>query len=432
MNRENAIEYISNVSWRESRLGLQRISALLQAMEDPQKQLHFIHVAGTNGKGSVCTMLASVLTAAGYRTGLFTSPFVNCFNERMQVDGRQIEDGELTLLTKEVQQYADAMEDHPTEFELVTAIGLLYFKRRECDLVVLEVGLGGRLDATNVIPPPLLAVITSIGLDHTAELGDSLWDIAAEKGGIIKPGSEVVLAPQQPLVEKAMDEICRQNEVPLHRTDFGLLEAEDTALEGQYFSWGEYRRLHLPLFGAFQLPNAATVLTALEVLAHKGFPVDETALRKGLGSVRWPARLELLAREPVFLLDGGHNEQAVNALAESLESYYPGAKWHFLVGVMADKAWKNMLETVYPLAQGFLCVTPDTPRALSAEVLATWLRSQGTVPVETCPSVRKGVEALLEEAGAEGLACAFGSLYMAGEIRAYFGLGTGGEKDVFV
>ncbi len=434
MDKKNAIGYIGSVSWRVSKLGLERMHTLMEAMGNPQDKLRFVHVAGTNGKGSTCSLLASVLTQAGYRTGLYTSPFVGCFNERMQVDHQNITDDELTALTEEVRRYADAMEDHPTEFEIVTAIAFLFFLRKECDVVVLEVGLGGRLDATNIIASPLLAVVTSIGLDHMAELGNSPAEIAREKAGVIKPGCDVVLASgiedsaQQVL--EAQAEACG---AAVHRVRQERLLPERAWLGGQTFRWDGDVELSMPLAGVYQQVNAATALTALEVLRQKGLVIGRLALQEGFSSARWPARLEQLHNAPVFLLDGGHNLQGVQVLAQSLEAFFPGRRWVFVMGVMHDKDWKEMAKVVLPLAEKIFCVAPDMARALPAEELATGLNQlAGALPLaQPCQDVRAGVKAALDAAGEQGLVCAFGSLYMAGTIREYFGFGVHCKEDFF-
>lgn len=435
MDRKNAIGYIGSVSWRVSKLGLERMEALMEAMGNPQQQLRFVHVAGTNGKGSTCSLLSSALTQAGYCTGLYTSPFVGCFNERMQVNGKNITDDELTALTDEVRLFADAMEDHPTEFEIVTALAFLFFLRKKCDIVVLEVGLGGRLDATNIIQPPLLSVITSIGLDHVAELGNSLVQIAKEKAGVIKPGSEVVLAAGlAPEAEAELEEEAQRCGAVVHKASMARFTSEHARLGGQTFRWDGAIQLSMPLAGEYQKINAATALTALEVLGKMGFSVGQQALRDGFAAARWPARLELLHKEPVFMLDGGHNLQGVQVLAQSLKSFFPSRKWVFVMGVMQDKNWKEMAEVMLPLAQRFYCVAPDMARALPAEELAKGLvdlQGGNHLPACPCANVRAGVQAALEAAGTGGLVCAFGSLYMAGTIREYFGFGVHCHEDFF-
>ena len=267
--------------------------------------MKFVHVTGTNGKGSTCAILASVLRAAGYRTGLYTSPYIFRFNERMQIDGAPISDAELCAVTEEVRPLADGMADHPTEFEMVTAIAFAWFASRNCDIVVCEVGMGGELDATNVIPAPEAAVLCNIGLDHTAYLGDTAEKIAATKSGIIKAGCDAVLYPCAPSVREVVADRCRRCGVTLHPVDMDTLVPVSHSLEGQEFSFGSLSGLHLPLLGRMQLRNAAAALTAVEVLRRRGWAIGEDAVRQGLAQVRWPVRFEVVRRKPLVVMDGG-------------------------------------------------------------------------------------------------------------------------------
>ncbi len=431
MDRQGAIRYMGEVSWKESRPGLARMDALLQSMGSPQETLQFIHVAGTNGKGSVCSMLSSVLIKAGYKVGLYTSPFVNCFNERIQVNGVYITDEEVVSLTQEVRTHADKLPEHPTEFELVTALGLLFFAKEKCDVVVLEVGLGGRLDATNIIAPPKLSVITTIGFDHTAELGNELEQIAAEKAGIIKQGSIVVSAPQKQAAASVLKERCEALSVPLFTTEIEHLTRLSSDIHGQRFCWKE-QEFCIQLVGEYQLENAAVALTAIECLKNQNYNINDTAIKEGLLAASWPARLELLSEKPVFFLDGGHNLQGAEVLAQSLQALYPGRKWHFVMGVMRDKDWRGMLQHVLPLAERVFCVASDRMRALPADELAQGIENwQKQLPTQACSSIVQGIESAIASAGEEGLVCAFGSLYTAGEVREYFGLAKYQKKDSF-
>ncbi len=416
MNVQEALTYIHSVSWKGSVPGLSRTQELLHRLGDPQNKLKFIHIAGTNGKGSTAAMLASVLQAAGYRTGLYTSPYITCFNERMQVDGRMIDDDELAQITQELRPHAEAMEDHPTEFELVTAIAMVYFARHACDIVVLEVGLGGALDSTNVISQPEVAVICNIGLDHTEVLGDTLEKIAQAKAGIIK-GGDVVIYRGQASVEQVFADACARTGARLHRADFDAIVPVSAALDGQVFDYGARKALLLPLLGAHQLKNAAVVLTTVDVLIARGWHISEQALREGLRTVRWPGRFELLRREPIFIVDGGHNPQCMASLAENLKTYLAGRPITALTGVMADKDYSDMYRIVAPYISRYVTVTPDNPRALRAEALAEALRVYGK-PVTACPTVAEGVAEALRQTGSGEAVVAFGSLYMVGDIRA--------------
>ena len=415
-NGAQAVEYIHSFSWLGSRLGLSRTRALLSAMGNPEQQLHFIHIVGTNGKGSTAAMLASVLTAAGYRTGLYTSPYIHHFEERMTVDGEEITGGELAEITQWVGTLADRMEEHPTEFELVTCVALEFYRRRGCDIVVLEAGMGGRLDSTNVIPVPEAVVITNIGLDHTAQLGNTVEAIAAEKAAVIKDGCPVILYEQSEGVTRVVKQVCEAHGATLTIARADRVELERESPEGQWWKWkGE--SLFVPMLGDNQRHNGAVVLHTLEAVAPK-YPVPAQAHREGLARVRWPGRFEVLSRNPWFVVDGGHNPQCAATVAENLTRYFPGKAPVLLMGVLEDKDRAGLCELVAPLAQAFVTITPPSPRALDAETLAHELTAYGK-PAYAAASIPQGVERAMELAGEDGLVCALGSLYSVGEIRTY-------------
>ena len=420
MNYQDALDYINGVQWLGSRPGLERVTELLRRLDEPQRRLRFIHIAGTNGKGSCAAMLASILKSAGYRTGLYTSPYLYRFNERMQINGQEIENGELAEIVTRIQPLADAMDDHPTEFELMTAAALLWYAEKRCDIVVLEVGLGGRLDATNVIDSPEVSVIMNIGLDHTAILGGTVEQIAAEKAGIIKPGADCVLYQQSEGVTDVIRRACEEKGASLHMADFSAIEPEFDSLDGQVFSY-KGDAYAIPLLGGHQRKNAAVVIETVEALRRRGWHIPQDALEHGLYAVNWPARFELVSEEPCFVVDGGHNPQCAKTVADNLLAYFPDRRRVLLVGVLADKDYAGMMEILAPAADAFVCVAPDSARALPAEELAAHLARFGK-PVTVCGSIREGVSETVDQAGEEGVACAVGSLYMAGEIRACFGL----------
>ena len=282
MNITEALTYIHSVCWRGSIPGLSRTQELLRRMGNPEKKLKFVHIAGTNGKGSTAAMTASILRKAGYCTGLYTSPFLFRFNERMNINGADIADEELAEITEFVKPHAEAMTDHPTEFELVTAIAMEYFARHRCDIVVLEVGMGGELDSTNVIDPPEVAVICNLGLDHTEFLGNTLEEIAQAKAGIIKPGCSAVLYRGSPSVEAVFEEACKARGVELCKADFSALVSRSHSFAGQVFDFGSRKALEIPLLGAHQLRNAAVVLTAVDCLIRRGWSISEENIRDGL------------------------------------------------------------------------------------------------------------------------------------------------------
>ena len=415
MTYEEALNAIHAVHWQGHKPGLERTRALLSALGDPHKALRFVHVAGTNGKGSTAAMLDSCLRAAGYRTGLFTSPYINRFNERVQVDGVPIPDGDLVRLVERVQPAAAAMADTPTEFEFITALGMLWFAEQRCDIVVLEVGLGGALDSTNVIDPPECAVITALGLDHVKELGPTLADIAAAKAGIIKPGSPAVSYGGAPEADRVIAAAARACGAPLTVVDFTRLRLRGAGLDGQTFDFDGLDGLTLPLLAGYQPRNAAVAVTALRALHARGWDIPDEAIRRGLASVRWPGRFELLRRSPPFLLDGSHNAHGMRATADSLRSLFPGQKFVFLVSIMADKDADEMLRLLLPLAKAFVTVTAPSPRAIPAADLAARIEALGgrAEPAASIPAAVERAAAL----AAGGPAAALGTLYFSGEVR---------------
>ena len=417
MTGQEAVAYIDTFQWQAHAPGLERIRTLLHAQGDPQKELKFVHVAGTNGKGSVCAYLASVLRCAGYRVGLCTSPFLEDFRERIQVDGKLIPPETLGELTELARPAAEAMEDHPTEFELITAVAMLYFRRCRCDIVVLEVGLGGALDASNVIDVPEAAVITAMGMDHAAILGPTLGDIAAAKAGIIKPGGAVVSFGGCPEADAVIRERCREQGAQLTEVDFSRLRVVGTGLDGTDLEFAPYGALHVPLVGLYQAKNAAVAVTTVEVLEKRGWEISRRALEQGLASVCWPGRLEVVRRAgPVILRDGAHNAHGMAATVESLRALFPGKKLTILMGVMADKDVEDMLKLLAPIAGQVFTVRPESPRAMPAEELAALVNRYG-VPAVPCAGVAAGLQAAAEAAGADGAVCALGSLYLVGEVR---------------
>ena len=415
MTYEEALNAIHAVHWQGHKPGLGRTRALLAALGDPHKALRFVHVAGTNGKGSTAAMLDSCLRAAGYRTGLFTSPYINRFNERVQVDGVPIPDGDLVRLVERVQPAAAAMADTPTEFEFITALGMLWFAEQRCDIVVLEVGLGGALDSTNVIDPPECAVITALGLDHVKELGPTLADIAAAKAGIIKPGAPAVSYGGAPEADRVIAAAARACGAPLTVVDFTRLRLRGAGLDGQTFDFDGLDGLTLPLLAGYQPRNAAVAVTALRALRARGWDIPDEAIRRGLASVRWPGRFELLRRSPPFLLDGSHNAHGMRATADSLRSLFPGQKFVFLVSIMADKDAGEMLRLLLPLAKAFVTVTAPSPRAIPAADLAARIEALGgsAEPAASIPAAVERTAAL----AAGGPAAALGTLYFSGEVR---------------
>lgn len=413
---EEAIAYIETQGWSKTRLGLERTRELLRRLGDPQRKLKFVHVAGSNGKGSCCCFTASVLQAAGFVTGLYISPQLVDFCERISVNGKRISHSELAGMTERVAAEADAMADHPSQFEISTAIAMLYFQAKACDIVVLEVGMGGRLDSTNVIDAPEVAAIMNIGLEHTEYLGDTLAKIAGEKAGIIKPGCSCVSYAGDPEALQVIEDVCHRNNVPLRIADFESLSPISASFKGQKFSY-KGKEYFIPLPGAHQLRNAAVVLEIMETLRERGFAVSDDAVRAGLAAASWPARGELLSEEPFFLLDGGHNPQCAQVLADMLQAYLPGEQVVFLIGLLRDKDRKAIINTIAPYAVSFVCLTPENSRAMPAEELAAEIREETGKSAVACGDIASGIGLAL---GTDDPVVAFGSLYLAGYIRQAF------------
>lgn len=420
MEIKEALDYVNGTRWRGAEASLRRIRELMSLLGDPQKKLRFVHIAGTNGKGSCAAMTASVLRACGYRTGLYTSPYLYRFNERMQVNGEMIEDEALCRHISAVRDKAEKMDEHPTEFELMTAAAMLYFLEEKCDIVVLEVGLGGRFDATNVVDTPECSIIMNIGLDHTAILGGTVEEIAAEKAGIMKKNYPCVLYEQKRSVMDVVAERCRELDAPLTTADFSAIEPVFDSLEGQAFRY-KGAMYALPLLGAHQLRNAAVVLETVGVLRARGWRLEDGDVEHGLYATNWPGRFELCAEEPDFIVDGGHNPQCAETVAENLMHYFPDNKRVLLIGVLRDKDYEKMTEILAPCADEFVTVAPDSPRALSAEELAGVL-SRFSKPVTPCASVAEAVDTAKELAGEDGMVCASGSLYLVGSVRYALGM----------
>jgi len=416
MNAQQAIEYIHSVFWKGSVPGLSRTFELLEKMGNPQNKLKFVHIAGTNGKGSTAAMTASILRKAGYCTGLYTSPYIYTFHERMQVDGQNISDEELVEITEFVKPLADSMVESPTEFELVSCIAFEFFKRRGCDIVVLEVGMGGELDSTNVIPAPEVAVITNIGLDHTDYLGSTLEEIAETKAGIFKEGGNAVIYRGTPSVEAVFEKVCAEKNVILKKADFDSIKSVSHGLDGQVFDCGEYKSLKTPLLGEHQMKNAAVVLRIVETLTQKGWKIGRQNVYDGIRDVYWPGRFDIVRRQPLFIIDGGHNPQCIEALVKNIGDYLAGKRVVALTGVLADKDYGDMYRPVMPLVEQFVCVTPPNPRRLLAQELARHLKRAGA-KATACDEIADGVKLAMELAGKDGAVLCFGSLYTIGAIK---------------
>ena len=416
MTVQEVIDYIHSANWMGSVPCLSRTENLLSMMGNPEKKLKFVHIAGTNGKGSTAAMAASILTKAGYKTGLYTSPYIYRFHERMQIDGEQISDEDLVEIAEFVKPLADTLEAHPREFELVCCIAFEYFARKNCDIVVLEVGMGGAFDATNVMECPEAAGITNIGLDHTDFLGNTLEEIAETKAGIFKEGGHAVVYRGTPGVEAVFERIAAEKHITLHKADFEGLRNKSLDLFGQVFDCGDRKDIELPLLGELQMFNASVVLSIMDALTQQGWKITEEQIREGLRTVTWPGRFDIVSRDPLFIIDGGHNPQCLEALVKNIEDYLADKKVIALTGVLADKDYGDMYRPIMPLIHEFVCITPDNPRKMEAEDLAKYLQAAGA-KATACASTHDGVRKAIELAGKDGAILCFGSLYSIGAIH---------------
>ena len=405
----------------EELFNLDLIRVLLMRLGNPEKKIAAVHITGTNGKGSTSAFLTQMLTEGGYKTGLYTSPAMTRITERIRIGLTEIPEAAFAAYAERVRAEAEKMaaagEGSPSEFEQVTALAFLYFAEEACDIAVIEAGLGGRLDATNVIPAPLLAIFTPVSFDHMEVLGDTLALIAAEKAGIIKPGTGAVLsAPQEEEVLQVLKGRAAEMGVPFYTAGLPDNAPGDASLHETVLPDGTLRDVSFA--GSYQRGNASLAAAAVRLLADR-FPVSEAAVRRGAETMRWPGRYELLQTDPCVIADGAHNAAGVRTLMESLSGQYPGKRFIFITGVLADKQVDKMLDAAAPYAKMFFTVTPDSVRALPAEALRERLRERG-LKAEACESAAAAVRRALDAADVSDVICAFGSFYFIGKVRSCF------------
>ncbi len=401
MKYSDARKYTETIGRFGMVLGLDSMRRLLEKLGNPQKQLPLIHVAGTNGKGSVIAYLSEMLIRAGYKTGVYTSPAVFEPLEIYRINGVQMSKetyGQLMDTMKyAMEQLVTEGHPSPTLYELETALAFLYFAREQCELVLVETGLGGALDATNCIPVPLCAVLTSISMDHMGVLGDTLEQIATQKAGIIKEGCQVVSSLQEPCVLKVLQSTCERQNAVLHVVDKDAMEiTESRSLPPQrMLKYKDFPKTALGLLGEYQAGNAEVALEVVEQLRKQGFIIEDKHIIEGISQVKWPGRLTRLSEEPLILVDGAHNEGAAMELAKVLQKDFGRLQWCFVVGVLADKDYEKLVELMVPFAKQIYTITPDNPRALPGDVLSEVFRKAGCQSAEFCGSVadtNKGIE----------------------------------------
>ncbi len=428
----NFIDYekIPGISFASADYSLAHVEELLHRLDDPHLAARTVHVAGTKGKGSIAAMVAEVLTCSGYATGLYTSPHLHSLMERIRVDGEPISREEFAGLVTEVKPYFLSMTNDPqfrqlTFFEALTALAFCYFRKKKTDFDVLEVGLGGRLDATNVVAPEV-CVISPISLEHTQVLGDTLGKIAYEKAGIIKPGSVVVSSPQPEEVTPVISDVCRQRGAKLlqmgrditWRKGASSLSCQSFEVEGKMGA----HHLTTRLLGDYQIENGATAVAALEVLASLGFDVSKENIALGLSRVEWPGRFQILGRDPVVLVDGAHNVASTRRLVESIRAYFDYTRFFLIVGTSCDKDISGVVNEWIPLSPRVLATSSSHPRAASAAVVAAEFVGQG-IAVELCEDVAQALRWSLSVANRKDLICVAGSLFVVAEALSYFSKG---------
>ena len=439
---QEALAWIHSLGRFGIKPGLERMNALLEMLDHPQRKVPFVHIAGTNGKGSTAAMLASMLRSSGYRIGLYTSPYLLSFTNRMAVNGSDIQEEELVELVATVKPLVEKIQSdpalgNPTEFEVVTGLALTYFASVGVDLVVLEVGLGGRLDATNVVDP-LLSIITNISLEHTAVLGDTIEKIAFEKAGIIKQGKPLLTAAEDQQALNVFAQRCAKLNCKMYRVYPPLEKIEailphrplavlkEISTGGQYFDYfgfkQQMRDLFIGLRGRYQIINATTALAALELLIAQGFTVDLKDAEKGLAKTVWPGRLELLQSKPLIIMDGAHNPAAMEKLSEAIPDYFHFARLILVIGILADKDVEAMLVKILPLADLIIFTKPTISRAAEPGNVADFAQTRLGLRKEhlVVRDYRAALDRALDLAGSEDAILVTGSLYTVSDIRAYY------------
>lgn len=417
---EEARVYLDGVSKYGSVLGLDSIKNLLEELGNPQKDLKFIHIAGTNGKGSILAYLSTILREAGYRTGRYISPTVMEYLERFQIDGTYMQEEEFAEIVCEVKQAAEKLVEngrpYPTAFEIETAIAFLYFRKRGCDFVVLECGLGGALDATNVIETPVLCVFASISMDHIGVLGDTLEEIAENKAGIIKNETGVVTTFQDRNVWHILKKKAEENKAEIVMTEPEKLLVLKTGIDGQRFSYKEFENIEIHLAGRHQIENAVTVLEAVRMLRKRGVRIGDLAVRRGLSLTRWPGRFMIVSKEPLVIVDGAHNEDAAKRLAQNVDELLKNKKITAVIGVFRDKEYEKIVEIMAPyLEYAFAIDLPNRERSLEKEKLCEVLKNKG-VKAEAADSIEEALEKAKKRAKKEEAVLVFGSLSYLGEV----------------
>lgn len=425
MNYNEALQFIHESHKFGMRLGLDNIKKLLELLGDPQNNLKIIHVAGTNGKGSTCSFISSILKESGYKVGLYTSPFLETFTERIRVNGENIREEEVgkivSLIKEKIEIMVNEGYSYPTEFEIVTAMAFYYYNQEKVDFVALEVGLGGRYDATNVIDKPVVSAITSISLDHTGILGDTLAKIAFEKGGIIKEDCPTIVYPQQEEASEVIKNICAEKKSKYIECDFKNIEIKSSNINSQIYNCNingkELRDLEIKLIGDHQIKNSIVALNVIEYLNDiKITNISEENIRKGLLETKWPGRIEKISENPMFIIDGAHNEEGAKSLANSIDKYFENKNKILVIGMLEDKDIESVLDLLIPKFNNVITTTPDNPRAIDANKLKEKIERYN-IEVTCKPNIKEAVDYALEISNKDDVIISAGSLYMIGNVR---------------
>lgn len=420
MNYEEARVYLDSVAKYGSVLGLENMREMLGRLGNPQNRLKFIHISGTNGKGSVLAYLSTVLKEAGYRVGRYISPTLFSYRERIQVDGEYIKKDSLAAHTAAVKKVIDEMQEegkpHPTLFEIETVISFLYFLEQNCDMVVLETGMGGAEDATNVIETTVLEVLVPISMDHMQFLGNTLEEIAGHKAGIIKENTVVVSALQKPEAAAVIEKRAEERHSSLRIADWRQATDLCYGIEKQSFSYKEFSHLEISLAGSYQMINGVIAVEAVLALRKLGYEISEKALREGLKNTIWRGRFTVIHKEPLMVMDGAHNRDGALVLRDSIERYFKGKRIFYLCGVFKDKEYEEILKITAPYSHDMVTIqTTGNPRALPAEELARaakkYIRN-----VQAAGSIKEAVRMVMDQAGKDDVILAFGSLSFLGEL----------------
>lgn len=420
MDMHDVIELVNTNRGDGKKESLNRMQRLLDKIGNPEKALSFVHIAGTNGKGSTASFVSEILIQAKIKTGVFTSPHLEKINERIRINKEFITDEAFITVTEQVAAVVDGVERDCGErlfsFEILTAVALLHFQQQGCDLVVLETGIGGRLDATNTIPTPEVAIVTSIGMDHMRVLGDTLEKIAGEKAGIIKENGTVVLPYFTPSIDQVFTDVAKSKKAALIRTSDKNLEDLVLTEEGSSFTYKHFQEIKVGMVGRHQVSNALLAIETALILKEKGYAITDENIRQGIADTYWPGRMEKIHNDPTIFIDGAHNPEGVVKLRESIESLFPDEKLTLVVGMMKDKEYMRMIEEILPFAKKIYTVSPDPYRGFAARVVAKELKRKG-IDAEPFDSVEKVVDFLRAQNDKNEIFVVFGSLYLIGDIK---------------